>query len=75
MIPLANTGTDRINKNEVIIIAQQNKLIQYKFKNFGFRIRIEIIKFIDLIIDDVPFKCKEKIIKLIDKFLWIINGG
>ena len=75
MIPLAKTGTDKINKIEVIIIDQQNKLIQYKFRNLDFIIIRVIIKFIDLIIDDDPFKCKEKIVKLIDKLFWIIKGG
>lgn len=69
MIPLANTGTDKINKIEVIIIDQQNKFIQYKFKNLDLRMIIEMIKFIDLMIDDDPFRCKDIIVKLIDIFL------
>ena len=59
----------------MIIIAQQNKLIMYILKNFDFKNIIVIIKFIDLIIDDIPFKWREKITKLIDILFWIINGG
>ena len=66
MIPLANTGTDKINKIEVIIIDQQNKLIKYILINFDFKNKIVIIKFIDLKIDEIPFKCNEKITKLIE---------
>lgn len=33
------------------------------------------MKFIDLIIDEIPFICKEKIIKLIEILFCKINGG
>lgn len=75
MIPLANTGIERINRIEVIIIDQQNRLILIKFINFDFKIKIEIIKFIDLRIDEIPFKCKEIIMKLIHKLFCVIKGG
>lgn len=75
VIALASTGNDEINRNEVIIIAQQNKFILIIFILNGFRYIIEIIKFIDLKMEDIPLICNEKIVKLIDILFWIIKGG
>ena len=50
----------------------------FGFKNFDFKNIIEIIKFIERKIDDmfpIPFKWREKMIKLIEILFWIINGG
>lgn len=38
-------------------------------------IKIEVIKLIDLKIDEIPFKCKEKIIKFNVIKFWLIKGG
>ena len=75
VIPLANTGTDRFKRMEVIMMAQENKLIVIIFILLDFINIIDIIKFIDLIIDDKPLMCSEKIIKLIEILFWVIRGG
>lgn len=75
VIPLANTGIDKINKIEVIKIDHENKFKFIKFKLFDFKKNNVIIKFIDLIIDDKPLICSDRIIKLIDKLFWLIKGG
>jgi hypothetical protein len=63
VIAPANTGNANNNKNVVIKILQENNDIISIFIYFG---RIEIIedkKFNDLIIDEAPAKCKDKIVK------------
>lgn len=75
MIPLANTGIDKIISIDVTIIDQQYKVRLSKNILFEFMFIIEIVKFIDLIIDDNPFRWREKIIKLIDEEFWIDRGG
>lgn len=55
VIPLARTGIDKINKIEVIIIDHENKFVQIIFIKLDFiKIKV-IIKFNDLIIDEIPF--------------------
>lgn len=56
VIPLANTGIDIINKIEVTIIDQQYKERLFINILFEFIFVIEIIKFIDLIIEESPFR-------------------
>lgn len=75
VIPLANTGIEKINKIEVIIIAQENKLILIRFIKFDFMKIKVIIKFIDLITEDIPLICREKIIKFTEILFWVISGG
>lgn len=75
VIPLAKTGIERINKIDVIIIAQENKLIVIILKYLDLKNNKVIIKFIDLIIDDIPLICNEKITKLIEILFWVIRGG
>jgi hypothetical protein len=75
VIALARTGIDEISKIEVIIIAQQNRFILIIFILNGFKYIIEIIKFIDLKIDDIPLICNEKIVKLMDILFCVIKGG
>lgn len=75
VIPLANTGIDRISKIEVIMIDQQNKFIFIMLKFLFFIIINVEIKFIELKIDESPFKWREKIMKLIEILFWLIKGG
>jgi len=75
VIPLAKTGIEIINKIDVIKIDQQNKFILFKFINLFFIKSIEIIKFIELIIEEIPLIWREKIIKLIEILFWLIRGG
>jgi len=75
VIPLANTGIDIIKRIEVTIIDQQYKVKLFINILFEFMFNIEIIKFIDLNTDDIPFKCNDKIIILIDVLFWIDRGG
>lgn len=65
VIPLANTGMDIIINIDVIMIDQQYSERLFKNIIFEFIFSIEIVKFIDLKIDDSPFRCKDKIIILI----------
>lgn len=47
-----------------------NKFILFDF----IKIKV-IIKFIDLIIDEIPLIWRDKIIKLIELLFWVIRGG
>jgi len=73
--PLANTGIDKINKIDVTIIDQQYKDKLFKNILFEFMFIIEIVKFIDLKTDDNPFKCRDKMIILMDVIFWFDKGG
>ncbi len=75
VIPLANTGIDKINKIDVIIIDQLNNERLFNKNLLVFILIIVMIKFIELKIEDKPFKCKEKIIKFIVILFWIDKGG
>jgi len=56
VIPLAKTGMETINKIEVTIIDQQYKERLFINILFEFIFVIEIIKFIDLIIEESPLR-------------------
>lgn len=75
VIPLASTGMDKINSIDVIIIDQQYNDKLFINILFEFIFIIEIVKFIDLKIDDIPFKWRDKMIILIELLFWIDNGG
>lgn len=66
VIPLARTGIDKINSIDVTMIDQQYNDKLFIYILFEFIFTMEIVKFIDLKIDDIPFKCNDKIIMLID---------
>lgn len=75
VILLARTGIEIIKRVEVIKIDQQNSDILNIKDLLILRLIIEIIKFIDLKIDDNPLIWREKIIKFIDRLFWIDSGG
>jgi len=63
VIALDKIGIEIINKIVVIIIDQIYKEILFKKKLLLLIIKIDEIKLIDLKIEEIPFKCNEKIIK------------
>lgn len=75
VIPLANTGMEIIINIEVIIIDQQYSDRLFKNILFEFIFSMEIIKFIDLKIDEIPFKWSDRIVILIDVEFWMDKGG
>lgn len=75
VIALAKIGIDIINNNDVIIIDQQNNLRVFIFIKFIFINNIVIMKFIDLITEESPFKCSEKIIIFIVMLLFCVDRG
>lgn len=78
VIAPAKTGKDRINKVDVTTIDQMNSGVLYILIPLV-RILIKVVmKLIDLKIDEIPPKCKEKIAKSTDRSLWYKiddNGG
>lgn len=75
VIPLANTGMDIISKIEVTIIDQQYRDKLLIIFLFEFIFVIEIKKFKDLMIDEIPFKWIDKITELIALIFWVDSGG
>lgn len=66
MIAPAKTGNDKINKNDVINIAQINKFNLEYVKPGALILKIVTIKFNDPKIDDIPVKCKANIAQSTD---------
>jgi hypothetical protein len=66
VIAPANTGKDNSNKTVVIKIDQTKRGNCSKLKILNREFKIVAIKLIDLIIEETPAKCKEKIIKSIE---------
>ena len=60
VIALVRIGNDIIRRIDVIKIDHINNVMFFIVFLFGFMFMIDLIKFIDLIIDDSPFRCKEK---------------
>lgn len=75
VIPLANTGIEKISKIDVIIIAQENKLILIRLIKFDFKKINVIMKFKELKIEDKPLIWREKIIKFTEILFCVIKGG
>ena len=50
---------------DVTKMDQQNNVMLLLKYIFEFKLSIDIIKFIDLKIDDIPLMCRDKIIKLV----------
>lgn len=75
VIPLANTGIDKIINIDVTIIDQQNRVKLFLKYKFVLRLIIDITKFIDLKIDDIPLMCRDKIIKLVAIIVCKEMGG
>lgn len=65
VIPLAKTGMDNTISIDVTKMDQQNNVMLLLKYIFEFKLSIDIIKFIDLKIDDIPLMCRDKIIKLV----------
>lgn len=74
VIALVKIGNDKINNKVVIRIDHKYKFIKLNFILLGFILYIDLIKLIELRIDDNPFKWIENTIKLIDE-LKIDKGG
>lgn len=78
VIAPAKTGKDKISKIAVIKIDQGKRGIWLNFILFGIIFMIVQIKLIAPIIDEIPAKCKEKIVKSTEILLWAIlfdKGG
>ena len=70
VIAPAKTGKANNNKNVVIKILQENNEVISNIIDFWRIIIIEDKKFNDLRIEEIPAKCKDKIVKSIDKPEW-----
>ena len=75
VIALDKIGIEKINKIVVIIIDQIYNVKLFIKKLLLLIIKIDEIKLIELKIDEIPFKCKEKIIKFKVIKFWLIKGG
>ena len=78
VIAPARTGNDKINKIAVIKIDHGNKGIWFNFILLGIIFRIVQIKLIAPKIEEIPAKCKEKIVKSTEILLWAMlldSGG
>ena len=59
----AKTGNDKSNRNVVTRIDQTNRGIRCKVKPGALILRMVVMKFIELKIDDAPARCKLNITK------------
>lgn len=78
VIAPAKTGKDKINKIAVIKIDHGNSGIWFNFILFGIILRIVQIKLIAPKIEEIPARCKEKIVKSTEILLWAMlldRGG
>ena len=74
----AKTGKDKISKIAVIRIDHGNRGIWFNFILLGIIFKIVQMKLIAPKIDEIPVKCKEKIVKSTEILLWAIlleRGG
>jgi hypothetical protein len=69
VIAPANTGRDNSNKMVVIIIDHKNRGIRSKYIIIGRIFRIVVIKLIAPKIEEIPAKCREKIVRSTDVLL------
>lgn len=63
MIPAAKTGSDNKRRTVVIIMDQTNKGVWYWEIAGGFMLMIVVMKLIDARMEEIPAKCKEKMVK------------
>jgi len=78
VIAPAKIGKDKINKIAVIKIDHGNRGIWLIFILLGIIFRMVQIKLIAPKIEEIPAKCKEKIVKSTEMLLWAIlldKGG
>lgn len=78
VIAPAKTGKERIKSIAVIKIDQGKRGIWLSFKLLGIIFKIVQIKLIAPKIEEIPAKCKEKIVKSTEILLWAIlldKGG
>lgn len=78
VIAPASTGRAKIKRDVVIKILQEKRGIWLAFINLGFIFKIVMMKFKELIIDEIPAKCKDKIDISTEWFEWYIveeRGG
>ena len=70
VIPAARTGKDNRSSTAVINTAQTNSGVWYWETAAGFILIIVVIKLIAPRIEEIPAKCKEKIVKSTDAPAW-----
>lgn len=63
VIPAAKTGSDNKRRTVVIIMDQTNKGVWYWEIAGGFMLMIVVMKLIDARMEEIPAKCKEKMVK------------
>lgn len=63
VIPAARTGRDRRRRTAVIRTAHTNNGVWYWVIAGGFMLMMVVIKLIAPRIDEIPAKCKEKIVR------------
>lgn len=70
VIPAARTGSERSKRTAVIKTAHTNSGVWYWEIAGGFILIIVVIKLIAPRIDEMPAKCKEKIVRSTDAPAW-----
>lgn len=70
VIPAARTGSERRRSTAVISTAQTNKGVWYCEIAGGFMLIIVVIKLMAPRIDEIPAKCREKMVKSTEAPAW-----
>lgn len=70
MIPAAKTGRERRRRTAVIRTAHTNRGVWYWEMAGGFMLIIVVIKLIAPRIEEIPARCKEKIVKSTEAPAW-----
>lgn len=70
VIPAANTGRDSRRRTAVIKTAHTNKGVWYWVMAGGFMLIMVVIKLIAPKIEEIPARCREKIVKSTDAPAW-----
>jgi hypothetical protein len=73
VIAPANTGSDNSNRIVVIKIDHKNNGIRSNVREKDRIFIVVVIKLIAPKIDEMPARCKEKIVKSTDVFLWYMK--
>lgn len=70
MIPAASTGSERRRRTAVIKTDHTNSGVWYWEVAGGFMLMIVVIKLIAPKIDEIPAKCREKIVRSTEAPAW-----
>jgi hypothetical protein len=73
VIAPANTGSDNSKRIVVIRIDHRNSGIRSKVREKDRMFMIVVMKLMAPRMDEIPARCKEKIVKSTDVFLWYVK--